>query len=171
MKDLPTKEQFEGCLIGQCVGDALGFVVEGQPPEVCREYVEETLDKEHPGDRRRERYAFGQYSDDSQLAREVLQSYAACGGFDPEDYARRIAAIFSEGRIVGRGRATEEAAARLARGVPWQESGTLPPSAGNGSAVRDRWGCCSSTICRNSPKPPTSRASSPIAMNDARPAR
>ena len=29
MNDLPTKERFEGCLIGQCVGDALGFVVEG----------------------------------------------------------------------------------------------------------------------------------------------
>ncbi|MDQ4001751.1 MAG: ADP-ribosylglycohydrolase family protein, partial [Actinomycetota bacterium] len=136
MSNLPTKEQFEGCLIGQCVGDALGFVVEGQPPEVCRAYVEEALDKGHPGDRRRWKYDFGQYSDDSQLARELLQSYAACGRYDPEDYARRIAAIFSEGRIVGRGRATEEAAVRLGQGVPWQEAGTPPPSAGNGSAMR-----------------------------------
>ncbi|MDQ4001376.1 MAG: ADP-ribosylglycohydrolase family protein [Actinomycetota bacterium] len=91
-------------------GDALGFVVEGYPPEVCRAYIEETLSEGHPRDRRRGRYAFGQYSDDSQLARELMQSYAACGRFDPEDYARRVAAIFSEGRIVGRGRATEEAA-------------------------------------------------------------
>ena len=45
MSNLPTKEQFEGCLIGQCVGDALGFAVEGQPPAVCRGYVEEALDK------------------------------------------------------------------------------------------------------------------------------
>jgi ADP-ribosylglycohydrolase len=137
MSNLPTKEQFEGCLIGQCVGDALGFVVEGQPSEVCREYVEEALDKGHPGDhRRRGRYAFGQYSDDSQLARELMQSYAARERFDPEDYARRIAAIFSEDRIVGRGRATEQAAVRLNQGVPWQEAGTPPPSAGNGSAMR-----------------------------------
>ena len=136
MSNLPTKEQFKGCLIGQGVGDALGFVVEGQPPEICREYVEEALDKAHPGDRCRGRYAFGQYSDDSQLARELMQSYAARGRFDPEDYARRIAAIFSEDRIVGRGRATEEAAVRLNRGVPWQEAGTPPPSAGNGSAMR-----------------------------------
>ncbi len=110
MNNLPMKERFEGCLIGQCVGDALGFVVEGHPPGVCREYIEETLSEGHPRDRRRGRYAFGQYSDDSQLARELMQSYAACGRFDPEDYARRVAAIFSEGRIVGRGRATEEAA-------------------------------------------------------------
>jgi ADP-ribosylglycohydrolase len=136
MSNLPTKEQFEGCLIGQCVGDALGFVVEGQPPEVCREYVEKALDKGHPEARRRGRYAFGQYSDDSQLARELMQSYATCGRFDPEDYARRIAAIFSEDRIVGRGRATEEAAVRLNQGMPWQEAGTPPPSAGNGSAMR-----------------------------------
>ncbi len=136
MSSLPTKEQFEGCLIGQCLGDALGFVVEGHPPEVCREYVEEALDKGHPASRRRGRYAFGQYSDDSQLARELLQSYAACEGFDPKDYAQRIADIFSEDRIVGRGRATEEAAGRLVRGVPWQEAGTPSPSAGNGSAMR-----------------------------------
>ena len=131
MDNLPTKEQFRGCLIGQCVGDALGFVVEGHSPEVCREYVEEALSEGHLGDRHRGRYTFGQYSDDSQLARELLQSYAPHGRFDPEDYARRIAAIFSEGRIVGRGRATEEAAQRLARGVPWQEAGTSAPSAGN----------------------------------------
>ena len=65
-----------------------------------------------------------------------MQSYAAKGRFDPEDYAGRIAAIFSEGRIVGRGRATEEAAERLARGVSWEEAGASPPSAGNGSAMR-----------------------------------
>src|ERR687889_321726 len=105
MSNVPTKEQFEGCLIGQCVGDALGFVVEGQPPEVCREYVEEALDKGQPRAHRRSRYAFGQYSDDSQLARELMQSYAARERFDPEDYASRIAAIFSEDQIVGRGRA------------------------------------------------------------------
>jgi ADP-ribosylglycohydrolase len=65
-----------------------------------------------------------------------LQSYAECGGFDPREYARRIAVIFVENRIVGRGRATEQAAWRLAAGVPWDEAGTPYPSAGNGSAMR-----------------------------------
>ena len=130
------EQQFSGCLIGQCLGDALGFVVEGCPPEVCRRYVSETLNTNRAGEREPASFAFGQYSDDSQLARELLQSYATHGRFDPEDYARSIAAIFSEGRIVGRGRATEAAAERLARGVPWQVSGTPAPSAGNGSAMR-----------------------------------
>jgi ADP-ribosylglycohydrolase len=130
------RERFSGCLIGQCLGDALGYPVEGLPPEHCRRYVEETLRGPAGPTVGRGRFPFGQYSDDSQLARELLQSYEACARFDPEDYARRIAAIFAEDRIVGRGLATARAAHRLAQGVPWQEAGTPSPAAGNGSAMR-----------------------------------
>jgi len=105
-------DQFAGCLVGQALGDALGFPVEGGPPEVCRRYVEEVL------------------------ARELMESLVVCQGFDPADYAGRIAALFSEERVVGRGMATDEAARRLARGIPWDEAGTPPPSAGNGTAMR-----------------------------------
>ena len=136
MTNRPTRKQFQGCLVGQALGDALGFVVEGQPPTFCRQYVEERLGSERVLGPGRGSFPLGQYSDDTQLTRELMQSYAACGRFDPEDYARRIAAIFLEGRIVGHGRATEEAAKRLARGVPWDEAGTPPPSARNGSAMR-----------------------------------
>ncbi len=133
---MPDERRYSGSLIGQCLGDSLGFVVEGRSPEVCQEYVEGTLKAGRAGEHRREPYLFGQYSDDSQLARELLQSYAERGRFDPRDYARRIAMIFAEDRIVGRGRATEQAAWRLAAGVPWEEAGTPSPSAGNGSAMR-----------------------------------
>jgi ADP-ribosylglycohydrolase len=133
---MPGEERYSGSLIGQCLGDALGFVVEGESPEVCREYVEGTLKAGRAGERNRDPFPFGQYSDDSQLARELLQSYAARGRFDPRDYAHRIAMIFVEDRIVGRGRATQQAAWRLAAGVPWEEAGTPSPSAGNGSAMR-----------------------------------
>lgn len=131
------KEQFSGCLIGQCLGDALGFRVEGAPPEICGEYASEMkyLLDESPT-QARDRFPFGQYTDDSQLAREWMQSYAALGRFDPADYADRIKKIFTENRIVGRGLATDAAARRLAQGVPWEEAGTPPPSAGNGSAMR-----------------------------------
>ena len=133
---MPRKEQFSGCLVGQCLGDALGFPVEGAPPPVCSRYVDEYLRAGHMPAGSRGVFPFGQYTDDSQLARELIQSYGSCGRFDPSDYAARIAAIFSENRIVGRGRATDEAARRLARGVPWDEAGTPPPAAGNGSAMR-----------------------------------
>ena len=36
----------------------------------------------------------------------LVASFAARGGFDPGDYGKRIADIFVEGRIVGRGRTT-----------------------------------------------------------------
>jgi len=136
LTNTPRKEQFSGCLVGQCLGDALGFLVEGYSPSICHDYVNETLMKKNIPEHGRGPFPFGQYTDDSQLARELIQSYITSKGFDPENYAKRIASIFTEGRIVGRGRATEKAALRLAAGVPWQEAGTPPPSAGNGSAMR-----------------------------------
>jgi ADP-ribosylglycohydrolase len=128
-------DRLAGSLIGQCLGDALGFVVEGHSREICGDYAK-LLRSGEVGSIGRASYPFGQYTDDSQLARELVQSFVQVGRFDAEDYARRIAAIFVEGRIVGRGRATEEAAFRIADGVPWHRAGTPPPAAGNGGAMR-----------------------------------
>jgi ADP-ribosylglycohydrolase len=133
---LPHKDQFSGCLIGQCLGDALGFVVEGFSPEACKRYVEDYLITGQTIDFGHFPFPFGQYSDDSQLARELMQSYVACKAFEPSDYAERIRLIFDEKRIVGFGYATKQAAERLAQGMPWEDSGTPSPSAGNGSAMR-----------------------------------
>jgi ADP-ribosylglycohydrolase len=132
----PHQDQFSGCLIGQCLGDALGFVVEGFSPAACERYVEDFLKTGRFGEFGRFPFPFGQYSDDSQLARELLQSFAARSTFDPEDYAERIMRIFAEQRIVGFGYSTKEAVKRLFQGIPWHESGAPPPSAGNGSAMR-----------------------------------
>jgi len=130
------KEQFRGCLIGQCLGDALGSPVEGQARSVCQRYVDETLRTGRLDADDGNLISIGQYTDDSQLARELLQSYIACEGFDPQDYARRIGAIFAEGRIFRPGGATTAAALRLIQGVAWNKAGTPAPSAGNGSAMR-----------------------------------
>lgn len=132
----PSEDQVCGCLIGQCVGDAVGFMVEGSSPEVCRPYADAVLLAGQPYEGRRGGFAFGQYSDDSQLARELMRSYVERGRFDPSDYATRVAALFSEGLVVGGGWSTTQAAARLANGVPWESAGTPAPSAGNGSAMR-----------------------------------
>jgi ADP-ribosylglycohydrolase len=130
------EERYAGSVIGQALGDALGFVVEGHAAAACRSYVEDYLRTGRAGELGRAPFAFGQYTDDSQLARELLISFVEVGAFDPGDFARRVAAIFTERRIVGRGRTTEAAALRLADGVPWHEAGTPAPSAGNGSAMR-----------------------------------
>ncbi|MFX1513309.1 MAG: ADP-ribosylglycohydrolase family protein [Promethearchaeota archaeon] len=133
----PSIFQFEGCLIGQCLGDALGFPVEGRNPNICHDYVLDYIKKTPNRMLGRVHFPFGQYTDDSQLARELIQSYVENNGeFDPELYADRIASIFAENRIVGRGFATHQAAHNLINGLSWEESGVPPPSAGNGSAMR-----------------------------------
>ncbi len=132
----PKPSQYSGCLIGQTLGDALGFPVEGFPRVICQEYVQDVLQAGRAGMQGREPFSFGQYTDDSQLARELIQSYVSKKGFQARDFADRIAAIFREDRIVGRGRTTEQAALRLQEGVSWDHAGTPPPAAGNGSAMR-----------------------------------
>ena len=137
MRSIPHHDQFSSCLTGQCLGEALGFPVEGSPPDICTPYVEQlrtlTVQRTLPT---RRNHAPGQYTDDSQLARELMVSYAELGRFDPSDYARRIRSIFTENRIVGRGLATDAAARRLMADVPWEETGTPSPQAGNGTAMR-----------------------------------
>lgn len=129
-------DRFAGCLLGQALGDALGFVVEGQRSEVCGPYVERWQAAGLALREQRAPYEAGQYSDDTQLARELAASLVERGGFDPADYARRIAELFEQGRVVGHGPSTEAAARRLAQGVPWHAAGTPGPVAGNGGAMR-----------------------------------
>ena len=103
---------------------------------VCLSYIQEVLSTTSFENFGRNPFVFGQYTDDSQLARELLQSFLVRGKFDPADYATRIAAIFNENRIVGMGMATLQAAKRLIAGISWEKSGTPAPAAGNGSAMR-----------------------------------
>jgi ADP-ribosylglycohydrolase len=129
-------EQLTASILGQALGDALGFVVEAEPPEVARAYVDDWLRAGRAGERSHPQYPFGQYTDDTQLARELLRSFEQARGWDPLVFAARIAELFREGREVGVGRGTRTAALRLLQGVPWQESGTPAPYAGNGAAMR-----------------------------------
>jgi len=136
MSKIGIEDRFVGCLIGQCLGDAVGFIVEGRGPEVCAAHCEDVFAKGNIQDKGRGTYRFGQYSDDSQLARELIESFVTCRKFVPADYARRIASLFSENRVVGRGLATHAAALRLASGVHWRHAATPAPAAGNGTAMR-----------------------------------
>ncbi len=132
----PAKERLAGSLIGQCLGDALGFVVEGYPRSVCEEYVDEILLTDKAGTIGRQPHDFGQYTDDSQLARTLVESYVARRGFDPADYAARIATLFQEQRVIGRDRTSTEAATRLIQGIPWQDAAVAAPYPCNGAAMR-----------------------------------
>lgn len=133
---MDRRDAWRGAVLGQCLGDALGFPLEGFPPADALAYVEQVLGTGHAGEVARPGTTFGQYTDDSQLLRELLLSAVERGRFEPADAAGRIERLFSTGRVVGGGRATIAAANRLAAGVPWTESGEPAPSAGNGAAMR-----------------------------------
>jgi len=123
-------------LLGQALGDALGFVVEAEPPEVARTYVEDWLRAGKAGQRSHPQFPFGQYTDDTQFARELLRSFEEREGWEPAAFAGRLAGLFQEGLDVGAGWGTRSAALRLSTGVHWSRSGTPAPYAGNGSAMR-----------------------------------
>jgi len=127
--------KFQGCIIGQSLGDALGYPIEGLGPDECNNFIFNKVKVWFNGSLPEIEWT-GQYTDDSQLARELLESLVVNEKFDPVDYANRIALIFKEDRIIGRGIATDQAATRINQGVPWKKSGCLPPSAGNGTAMR-----------------------------------
>jgi ADP-ribosylglycohydrolase len=111
-------------------------VVEAEPPEVARAYVDDWLRASRAAERSSAHHPFGQYTDDTQLARELLRSFQEQRGWNPAAFALRVAHLFEDGRDVGAGRGTRSAALRLLTGVHWSEAGTPAPYAGNGSAMR-----------------------------------
>jgi ADP-ribosylglycohydrolase len=129
-------ERLTASILGQAIGDALGFVVEAEPPDAARAYVDDWLSTGRAGERSHPTIPFGQDTDDTQLARELLRSFHQARGWDPAVYAGLIAELFRDQREVGAGRGTHSAALRLLEGVSWQESGTPAPYAGNGAAMR-----------------------------------
>ena len=139
LKYTNTLEYFIGSLIGQCIGDALGFIVEGQSTMHCKKYVEEFVEPyKIPTWTRIPHLKFGQYSDDSQLARELYVSmYQNDGVLSPAVYANRIACLFQPGkyRIVGYGNTTAQAGEALYKGKHYSETG-IKTTFGNGSAMR-----------------------------------
>jgi len=125
-----------GSLLGLALGDALGFVVEAAPADVALAYARDELDGRPIGARAHPDFPFGQYSDDTQLARALLLGVRDAGGWDPAAFARRVEELFRQGAVVGAGPGTRAAAARLTAGAGWREAGTPAPYAGNGGAMR-----------------------------------
>ena len=126
-------------LIGQCVGDALGFLVEGKSRQECTQYVHTFMANTHtiPTEIRCG-FAYGQYSDDSELAREAYIAYVQNKGkLDPLVYGLRMSLLFQPNAflIVGYGYTTANACIAIREGKTCDISGS-PQSSGNGSAMR-----------------------------------
>lgn len=129
--------RYQGALLGCALGDSVGAWAERRPASEAADFAAtiaefdfDSIGTHHHGMR------FGQYTDDTQLSRELMISLIDENEFVPEDFADRVANIFARNAIVGYGGATQQAAVRLIDGVAWDEAGTPPPRAGNGAAMR-----------------------------------
>ena len=111
-------------------------MVEAAPADVALAYARDELDRRRLGARAHPDFPFGQYSDDTQLARALLLGVRDTGGWDPAAFARRVEELFQQDASVGAGPGTRAAAARLTAGASWREAGTPAPYAGNGAAMR-----------------------------------
>ncbi len=118
----PTRGKVRGTLYGVAIGDALGAPNEGRRPGPGR--VEKLLP--HSG------LPAGTVTDDTALTLALAETLLDRGGLDLTVLACRF--VDRGWCMVGGGRATREALARLAEGTPWWAAGT--PSAGNGAAMR-----------------------------------
>ena len=131
----PNKDKFSGCLIvsvWEMQSDLSSRVI----VRAGKRYIEDYVKTDKVGEFGHFLCTFWTVLDYSQFARELMQSYAKCGKFYSVDYAERIAMTFVEKRIIAFGYSTKEAVKRLCQGISWEESGTPPPAAGNGSAMR-----------------------------------
>ena len=131
----PSTDALAGSLLGLCLGDALGAPAESTHHRQAARYAADLRAGRLPASSR-DSHPFGQYTDDGQLARELLISIRDLGWFDPAAFAARIAALVAGGGLIGGGPGTLGAAERLLAGVAWDQAGAASPYSGNGAAMR-----------------------------------
>jgi len=118
-------------LIGQGVADALGMPFETRKPDDPflvnwdGTYQASEYHQLRPG----------QWTDDTMMAKIVMESLYICGGFYPRDIAQRYQHWYLAGPLRGMGTTTKKAMQNLRAGMSWSESGIVGAE-GNGTAMR-----------------------------------
>jgi ADP-ribosylglycohydrolase len=133
-----SQDSFMGSMMGTAVGDAVGLPVEGFNRDLCTQYVDQIVKPVMLSTFHRHNFTFGQYSDDTQLTREMyLSVLQGRGKMDPVVYGLRIAMLFQPNayRVVGYGKQTARAADAIRNGAHYSESGCAKGQ-GNGSVMR-----------------------------------
>ena len=115
-----SADRILGCIMGGAIGDAMGFLYEGQDGPL--EYDETTL---------------WQISDDTQLTLCTCEAITESGTVDPQAIATNFAHWFRQRRFRGLGASTYKALSELAHGGHWWLVGSKGErAAGNGAACR-----------------------------------
>lgn len=125
-----------GALLTMAIGDSLGFLVAGEGAAYAADVARHSFATDDPPWLERDEYCFGQYTIDTQLARELGLSLIESKGFSPHLFAARIGDLFGTNHAFCAGEATTRAGLRLFEGMAWAQAGEPPPAAGNGGVVR-----------------------------------
>ncbi len=125
------RARIRGCAVGAAVGDALGMPLEFGPPRPPDGMVREMTAGRLPA---------GSFTDDTEMALALAESFLAHCPLDPADLAQRFVAWYRAGPP-DIGIHTRSVLARIARGEPWDWAVQAvqqrrPDSAGNGSVMR-----------------------------------
>lgn len=123
---MPTLEQYRGCLLGLALGDALGAPYEGG---LIERLLWRAIGSTRVGQMR--------WTDDTQMAIDLVESFLSEGTINPDDLAMRFARSYRWSRGYGPGAA--RVLKRIARGIDWREANcSVYPegSFGNGAAMR-----------------------------------
>lgn len=119
-------EQTVGCLLGLSLGDAFGARYEGG---VLERLLWRWIGTTRQGELR--------WTDDTQMAIDLGESYLATGGLDQDDLAVRFATSYRWSRGYGPG--TARVLRRIAAGADWRQASRAVHaggSYGNGAAMR-----------------------------------
>lgn len=123
---MATLDQFQGCLLGLALGDALGAPFEGGIVErLLWRMIGKTASDEI------------RWTDDTQMMIDLIESFLAQSHIDPDDLAQRFAASYRWSR--GYGPAAAKVLKRIARGTDWRTANRSvyrEGSYGNGAAMR-----------------------------------
>lgn len=123
---MATLDQFQGCLLGLSLGDALGAPFEGG---IVERLLWRVIGFTSGGAMR--------WTDDTQMTVDVVESFLARNQIDPDDLALRFAKSYRWSR--GYGPAAAKMLKRIARGADWRianRSVYRDGSYGNGAAMR-----------------------------------
>ncbi len=132
MSKPPTLEQFQGCLIGQAVADALGAPWEGMPGDLLAELGPAERIVAHVEQREL------RYTDDTQMMIGVVETLLAHGTIDVDALAAAFAENYDPARGYGSG--ARQIISAIGAGEDWRcLAATIfngEGSLGNGAAMR-----------------------------------
>lgn len=122
------------------IGDSIGFLVEGNPSSQCARVIRIMAKlAAGKGDETalaaigKTYYPFGQYSDDTQLGRELILAFMDAQKAEDSKtlaepaarlatlYASRMASLYQQHKVVGCGMGTAQALTKLIKGAPYTE--------------------------------------------------